>query len=148
MKIYEGWIQNSITDNFAIRFAMKDRKRRRLSREFIREYPAVVYTQCADYGRANLALKRQVGSVSEKTMVDIKYLESDYVRVGGTSTMHQFRDPGLNPAGIPASNAAMYAMMGIVFPTFVIAQGISSAMPSLLAVTCLMVRWLRRTQRA
>ena len=25
-EIYEGWIQNSITDNFAIRFAMKDRK--------------------------------------------------------------------------------------------------------------------------
>jgi outer membrane receptor protein involved in Fe transport len=51
-------------------------------------------------------------------MLDIRYLESDFVRVGGTATISGFQNSALNPAGIPASNAAMYAIMGAVYPGF------------------------------
>ena len=54
--------------------------------------------------------------VSENTMLDIKYLESDYVRMGGQRPSVSSRIPGLDPAGIPASNAAMYAIMGFAIP--------------------------------
>lgn len=120
-KIYEGWIQNSITDNFAIRIAMKDRADDGyLENSFAT--PGSGYTPDTPTTDERIWRLSAKWEVSDSTMVDIKYLESDYVRVGGTSTIHQFRDPGLNPAGIPASNGAMYAMMGIVFPTFSASQ--------------------------
>ena len=117
-EIYEGWIQNSITDNFAIRFAMKDRKSDGFNNNTY-AVPGSGSTPNAPTTDERIWRLSAKWEASEKTMVNIKYLESDYVRLGGQETMHQFRQPGLDPAGIPASNAAMYAIMGIAFPTFV-----------------------------
>lgn len=108
-EIIEGWIQNSFTDNFAVRFAAKDRRNDGyLDNGFMGPGISKV-TPSTDEQIWRLSAKWEV---SENTMLDIRYLESDYVRIGSTATISQFKDPGLNPAGIPASNAAMYAVMG------------------------------------
>ena len=112
-EIIEGWIQNSFTDNFAVRFAAKDRKTMDtwITASWVPGISKVAPTTDEQIWR--LSAKWEV---SENTMVNIKYLESDYVRIGGQRLSVSSEDPGLNPAGIPASNAAMYAVMG--YPGF------------------------------
>jgi outer membrane receptor protein involved in Fe transport len=116
-EIYEGWIQNSITDNFAIRFAMKDRKSDGFNQNSFAT-PGSGSTPNAPTTDERIWRLSAKWEASDSTVVNIKYLESDYVRLGGQETMHQFSDPGLQAAGIPGSNSVMYAVMGIVFPGF------------------------------
>lgn len=114
-RIYEGWLQTSITDNFALRFALKDRQ---LDGYLDNSLATAVNGATPDGPTTDeqiwrLSAKWQPG---ENTDIDLKYTESDYVRVGGPATVKVFGM--LDPAGTPASNLAMYALMGIVFPTF------------------------------
>ena len=114
-EIIEGWIQNSFTDTFAVRFAAKDRRNDGyLDNSFMGPGTPGV-TPSTDEQIWRLSAKWEL---SENTMLDIRYLESDFVRVGGTATISGFQNSALNPAGIPASNAAMYAIMGAVYPGF------------------------------
>lgn len=115
--IYEGWFQTSLTDNFALRFALKDRESDGyLNNSFASPDSGITpNAPTTDERIWRLSAKWEV---SDATMVNVKYLESDYVRVGGQDAMHIFQDPSLNPAGIPNSNGVMYAVMGIVFPSF------------------------------
>ena len=45
-------------------------------------------------------------------------MESKFERVGSTATITNFGIGGLDPLGVPASNGAMYAVMGLGFPSF------------------------------
>lgn len=114
-KIFEGWLQTSLTDNLALRFALKDRD--------IGGFLKNTYASSANGARNEApTTDERIWRLSAKwqpadtTMVDLKYMESDYLRVGGTATVKKFG--GLDPAGTPASNLAMYAVMGIQFPNF------------------------------
>lgn len=115
--ILEGWVQTSLTDNFAVRLAVRDSQNDGyLENSFASEANgATVDTPTTDEQIWRLSAKWQP---SDATMVDIKYMESDFRRLGSTAVVNSFNPAGLDPDGIPSSNTIMYAVMGLGFPGF------------------------------
>ena len=115
--ITEGWFQTSLTDDLAIRFAMRETDSDGyLDNSFASEANGATATgPTTDERIWRASIKWQA---TDATTVDIKYLESKFERVGSTATITNFGIGGLDPLGVPASNGAMYAVMGLGFPSF------------------------------
>ena len=115
--IYEGWFQTSLTDDLAIRFAMRDTNTDGyLDNSFASEANGAIPTgPTTDERIWRASVKWQP---TDATTVDVKYLESKFKRIGSTATITNFGTDGLDPLGVPASNGAMYAVMGLGYPTF------------------------------
>ena len=113
---FEGHISNSFSDTFAMRFAMMDRS--------IDGYNE---NSSPNAARPNMPATDEtifrVGAQwepSESTSVGFRYTYSDFLRTGSTGTVTKFGPTivdGLGPV-VPASNAAMYAVMGFAYPGF------------------------------
>ncbi len=116
--IVEGWFQTSITDNLAVRLAYRDS----VSDGYLTNSFATGSNGATPYGPTideqiwRLSAKWQL---SDSTVVDIKYMESDFTRIGSTATTNAFGiSDDLQIAGIPSSNFVMYTVMGLAFPGF------------------------------
>jgi len=113
---FEGHISNSFSDTFAMRFAMMDR-----SIDGYNENSA------PNAARPNMPATDEtifrIGAQwepSEATSVSFRYTYSDFLRTGSTGTVTKFGPTIVDGVGpvVPASNAAMYAVMGFGFPGF------------------------------
>ena len=115
--IIEGWWQTSLTDDFAIRLAIRENTNDGwLDNGFASEGNGATPTgPTTDERIWRLSAKWQA---SDATTVDIKYMESDFKRVGGTAVPSLFDSSILDPDGIPASNLIMYNVMAIAYPGF------------------------------
>lgn len=115
--IYEGWFQTSLTDDLAIRFAMRETDTDGyLDNGFASEANgATTSGPTTDERIWRTSIKWQP---TDATSVDIKYMESKFSRVGSTATPTRFGTDGLDPAGIPSSNLIMYNVMALGFPGF------------------------------
>jgi outer membrane receptor protein involved in Fe transport len=116
--IYEGWFQTSITDDLAIRFAARETNTDGyLDNSYASEANGATTTgPTTDESIWRASIKWQP---TDSTSVEIKYTESEFERVGSTATVTTLGDASLDPAGIPASNSIMYAVMGLGFPDFI-----------------------------
>jgi iron complex outermembrane receptor protein len=115
--IYEGWWQTSITDDFAVRLAMRQNDSDGyLDNSFASEANGATTSGPTTEERIwRLSAK---WAPTDVTTVDVKYMESKFLRVGSTATVTKFGADGLDPLGIPSSNGAMYAVMALGYPTF------------------------------
>ena len=115
--INEGWFQTSLTDDLAIRFAIRETDSDGyLDNSFASEASGATATgPTTDERIWRTSIKWQP---TDATTVDIKYLESKFKRIGSTATITSFGSGDLDPLGIPASNGAMYAIMGLAYPGF------------------------------
>ena len=112
---FEGHISGSLTDNFAVRLAVMDRT--------IDGYNANTAPNAANPNMPatdeTIARFGAQWEPSESTSVGFRYTYSDFLRTGSTGTVTKFGPTIVNGAPVvPASNAAMYAVMGIGFPGF------------------------------
>ena len=115
--IYEGWFQTSLTDDLAVRFAMRETNTDGyLDNSFASEANGATPTGPTTDERIWRASIKW--APTDVTTVDIKYLESKFERIGSTATITNFGTAGLDPLGVPASNGAMYAVMGLGYPSF------------------------------
>jgi len=109
-KYFEGYVSGSLSDNFAMRLAIMDRE--------IDGY--LDNTSPNAWGDDMPSTDETIARIgaqwepSDQTTLALRYTYSDFVREGGTATVTTFQ-PLPN---VPASNAAMYATMGLAFPTF------------------------------
>ena len=109
-KYFEGYVSGSLSDNFAMRLAIMDRE--------IDGY--LDNTSPNAWGNDMPSTDETIARIgaqwepSDQTTLALRYTYSDFVRQGGTATVTTFQ-PLPNA---PASNAAMYATMGLAFPTF------------------------------
>ena len=113
---FEGHISNSFSDTFAMRFAMMDR-----SIDGYNENSAPNAAR-PDMPATDETIFR-IGAQwepSEATSVSFRYTYSDFLRTGSTGTVTKFGPTIVDGVGpvVPASNAAMYAVMGFGFPGF------------------------------
>ena len=116
--ITEGWWQTSLTDDFAVRFAVRDNKSDGyLDNSFASGTNGATPTgPTTDELIWRLSAKWQL---ADSTVLDMKYMESDFTRVGSTATVTSFGiNPELQISGIPNSNFVMYSVMGAAFPDF------------------------------
>ena len=115
--IYEGWWQTSITDDFAVRLAMRQNDSDGyLDNNFASEANGATTSGPTTEERIwRLSAK---WAPTDVTTVDVKYMESKFLRVGSTATVTKFGTDGLDPLGVPSSNGAMYAVMALGYPGF------------------------------
>jgi outer membrane receptor protein involved in Fe transport len=112
---FEGHISGSLTDNFAVRLAVMDRT--------IDGYNKNTSPNAANPNMPatdeTIARFGAQWEPSEATSVGFRYTYSDFLRTGSTGTVTKFGPTIVNGAPVvPASNAAMYAVMGFAFPGF------------------------------
>jgi iron complex outermembrane receptor protein len=109
-QILEGNINASLTDNFAVRFAFKDRE-------------ADGYMDNGDETSANTTMPTtdetiwrltSIWEPNEDTSVKFKHTESDYVRLGGAATVTTFQPV----ANLELTDSLLYGVMGNVYPSF------------------------------
>ena len=109
-KYLEGFISGSLTDTFAMRLAVMDRQ--------IDGYNDNTDPNAwGDKMPSTDETMYRIGAQwepSDKATLAVRYTYSDYVREGGTGTVTTFQ-PLPNA---PASNRAMYAIMGLAYPSF------------------------------
>ena len=117
---FEGHIGTSIGDTVAVRLAVMDREIDGYN-ENTAPNAANPEMPSTDEMIARLGIQWEP---SEQTSVGIRYTYSDYERVGSTGTITQFCGLGSDcyPAAAPDSNAAMYAMMALAWPSFTSSQ--------------------------
>ena len=131
--IYEGWFQTSLTDDLAVRFAMRETNTDGyLDNSFASEANGATPTGPTTDERIWRASIKW--APTDVTTVDIKYLESKFARIGSTATITNFGTAGLDPLGVPASNGAMYAVMGWATQVSARVTQISSETPRQLVV--------------
>ena len=115
--IYEGWLQTSVTDDLAVRVAIRETDTDGyLDNGFASEANGATTTgPTTDERIWRASVKWQP---TDATTVDIKYMESKFNRVGSTATTTTFGTAGLEASGIPTSNSIMYGVMALGFPGF------------------------------
>ncbi len=111
-KYLEGYISGSLTDTFAMRLAVMDRQ--------IDGYNDNTDPNAwGDKMPSTDETMYRIGAQwepSDKATLAVRYTYSDYVREGDTGTVTTFK--GLDTTFAPASNKAMYAIMGLAYPSF------------------------------
>ena len=110
-QIYEGYLQGSLSDTFAVRIAARDRSDEGyLDNKYADEFPAAFDSAPqTDEQIFRISTRWEAG---ENTQVDMKYLYSDHERVGATSFITLFQPtPNLGPL-----DQAGYALNGALFP--------------------------------
>lgn len=110
-QIYEGYLQGSLSDTFAVRIAARDRSDEGyLDNKYADEFPAAFDSAPqTDEQIFRISSRWEAG---ENTQVDMKYLYSDHERVGATSFITLFQPtPNLGPL-----DQAGYALNGALFP--------------------------------
>lgn len=110
-QIYEGYLQGSLSDTFAVRIAARDRSDEGyLDNKYADEFPAAFDSAPqTDEQIFRISSRWEAG---ENTQVDMKYLYSDHERVGATSFITLFQPtPNLGPL-----DRAGYALNGALFP--------------------------------
>ena len=113
---FEGHVSGSLTDNFAMRLAIMDRS--------IDGYNDNNAPNAANPNMpATDETIARIGAEwepTDSTRVGFRYTYADFLRTGSTGTVTKFGPTivdGIGPV-VPASNAAMYAVMGFAFPGF------------------------------
>ena len=116
-QVYEGYLQGSLSDTFAVRIAARERSDDGyLDNKFIDDFPAAFDTAPqSDEQIFRISTRWEAG---ENTQVDMKYLYSDHERVGATSFITLFQ-PTANLAPL---DQAGYALNGALFPNAPIGQ--------------------------
>ena len=113
---FEGHISGSMTDNFAVRFAIMDRS---IDGYNDNNAPNAVNPNMPATDETIARFGAQ-WEPSDSTSVGLRYTYADFLRTGSTGTVTKFGPTivdGIGPV-VPASNAAMYAVMGFAFPRF------------------------------
>mgnify|MGYP001030678106 FL=1 len=112
-EIAEGIFNMPVTDDLAIRLAVRDRSDD--------GYNTNSYAGSGRSAPANMpTTDEQIWRLSatwepnESTTVKFAHTESDFVRRGSTAALNRFQPE----ANIAASNGLMYAVMGIMFPDY------------------------------
>ena len=104
----EGHLSGSLTDNLAVRFAMKDRKGDGyLPNSFTGESSPTV--------DENMWRLSATWEPSDNTVVKFKHAQSEHERVGSTISLIQFQ----REDNVGAADAAMFALVPTVLPDFV-----------------------------
>ena len=112
---FEGHISGSLTDNFAVRLAVMDRTIDGYNKN---SSPNAVNPNMPATDETIVRFGAQ-WEPSEATSVALRYTYSDFLRTGSKGTVTKFGPTVVNGAPlVPASNAAMYAVMGFAFPGF------------------------------
>jgi hypothetical protein len=112
---FEGHISGSLTDNFAVRLAVMDRSIDGYNKNTA---PNAVNPNMPATDETIVRFGAQ-WEPSETTSVALRYTYSDFLRTGSTGTVTKFGPTVVNGAPlVPASNAAMYAVMGFAYPGF------------------------------
>ena len=116
-QIYEGYLQGSLSDTFAVRIAARERSDEGyLDNKYADEFPAAFDSAPqSDEQIFRISTRWEAG---ENTQVDMKYLYSDHERVGATSFITLFQ-PTENLALL---DAAGYALNGALFPNAPVGQ--------------------------
>ena len=116
-QVYEGYLQGSLSDTFAVRIAARERSDDGyLDNKFIDDFPAAFDSAPqSDEQIFRISTRWEAG---ENTQVDMKYLYSDHERVGATSFITLFQ-PTENLALL---DAAGYALNGALFPNAPVGQ--------------------------
>ena len=116
-QVYEGYLQGSLSDTFAVRIAARERSDDGyLDNKFIDDFPAAFDTAPqSDEQIFRISTRWEAG---ENTQVDMKYLHSDHERVGATSFITLFQPT----ANLGALDLAGYALNGALFPNAPLGQ--------------------------
>ena len=110
-QVYEGYLQGSLSDTFAVRIAARERSDEGyLDNKYAEEFPAAFDT--APQTEEQIFRISTRWEAGENTQVDFKYLFSDHERVGATSFITLFQ-PTENLAPL---DQAGYALNGALFP--------------------------------
>ena len=119
---FEGHVSGSLSDSVAMRLAVMDRS---IDGYLDNRAPNAAYSAqpSTDETIARLGLQWEP---SASTSVGVRYTYADYQRVGSNSAVTLFSPTLVDANGdgtretpfVPASNGAMYAVMGIAFPDF------------------------------
>lgn len=121
-KYFEGHIAGSVSENVAVRFALMDRE---IDGYLENAAPNAAYPDqpTTDETIARIGLQWEP---SDSTSVGLRYTYADYQRIGANSLVSTFAPSLVDTDGdgardtpfVPASNLAMYGVMGIAFPGF------------------------------
>ena len=112
---FEGHIGTSLTDNLAVRLAVMDRSIDGYN-DNTAPNAANPNMPATDETIARIGIQFEP---SESTTVGIRYTYADFLRTGSTGTVTKFGPTLVNGVPtVPASNAAMYAVMGFAYPGF------------------------------
>lgn len=116
-QVYEGYLQGSLSDTFAVRIAARERSDEGyLDNKYADEFPAAFDT--APQSEEQIFRISTRWEAGENTQVDMKYLYSDHERVGATSFITLFQ-PTANLAPL---DQAGYALNGALFPNAPLGQ--------------------------
>lgn len=107
-QIVDAHIAGSVTDNLALRFAIRDRTR---DGHLKNTMPGASTDTMATTDEQMWRLSATF-EPSDDVVIKAKHTQSDYLRLGGNSVVTTFQPE----ANIAASNALMYAVMGTFFP--------------------------------
>ncbi|MEC8470889.1 MAG: TonB-dependent receptor, partial [Pseudomonadota bacterium] len=107
-QIVDAHIAGSVTDNLALRFAIRDRTR---DGHIKNTMPGASTDTMATTDEQMWRLSATF-EPSDDVVIKAKHTQSDYLRLGGNSVVTTFQPE----ANIAASNALMYAVMGTFFP--------------------------------
>ena len=119
---FEGHISGSVSESFAIRLAIMDRSIDGYldNIDLGATYPDSPTT---DETIARIGLQWEP---SDATSVGLRFSYSDYRRIGSNSVVTQFGPTLVDSTGdgirnqpfVPSSNALMYGIMGVLYPTY------------------------------
>ncbi len=116
-QIYEGYLQGSLSDTFAVRVAARERSDEGyLDNKFADEFPAGFSS--APQSEEQIFRISSRWEAGENTQVDMKYLYSDFERIGATSFITLFQPT----ANLPLLDGANYALNGALFPNAPLGQ--------------------------
>tara|TARA_Y100000992_G_scaffold250308_1_gene182267 strand:+ start:1 stop:2529 length:2529 start_codon:yes stop_codon:yes gene_type:complete len=107
-QIVDAHIQGSVTDNLAVRFALRDRTR---DGHLKNTMPGASTDTMATTDEQMWRLSATF-EPSDDVVIKAKHTQSDYLRVGSNAIVTTFQPE----ANIAASNSLMYAVMGTFFP--------------------------------
>ena len=107
-QIVDAHIAGSVTDNLALRFAIRDRTR---DGHIKNTMPGASTDTMATTDEQMWRLSATF-EPSDDVVIKAKHTQSDYLRLGGNSVVTTFQPE----ANIAASNSLMYAVMGTFFP--------------------------------
>ena len=116
-QVYEGYLQGSLSDTFAVRIAARERSDEGyLDNKYADDFPAAFGS--APQSEEKISRISARWEASENTQVDLKYLHSDHDRVGATSFITLFQPT----ANLGALDQAGYALNGALFPNAPVGQ--------------------------
>ena len=118
----EGYIGTSLGENAAIRLSVMDRS---IDGYLDNVAPNATYSDSPTTDETIMRLGLQ-WQPSENTSVGLRYTYAEYERIGSNSVVTTFAPTLVDANGdgvretpfVPASNAAMYGIMGIAYPGF------------------------------